>query len=251
MKTAKREQKIIGVLESRGEISVSELSELLEISESTLRKQLALMRDKGLVIRTYGGVMSVNRVPDETFESKMHKNVAEKRRIAELARTLIPDGATVALASGTTIYILGTLLADLKRGVVYSNSMQTADFLSHCGSLEVHICGGIIRSQTGTIIGNEVAEFFRGLRQLDYAFVGCDAIDSNGNVFSDNVSVATSEKTILLSAKHRYILCDSSKLGQSAVGHIASLKDCDGLITGAEERSLTERFKMLTDILYA
>lgn len=251
MKTARREQKIIGVLESRGEISVGELSRILEISESTLRKQLAQMRDKGLVIRTYGGVMSVNRVPDETFESKMHKNVAEKRRIAELARTLIPEGATIALASGTTIYVLGTLLTDLKRAVIYSNSMQTADYLSHCAGLEVHICGGIVRGQTGTIIGNEVAEFFRGLRQLDYAFVGCDAIDSNGEVFSDNVSVATSEKTILLSAKHRYILCDSSKIGQSAVGHIANLKDCDGLITGAEERGLTGRFKMLTEILYA
>ena len=250
MKTAKREQKIIGVLESRGEISVSELSELLEISESTLRKQLALMRDKGLVIRTYGGVMSVNRVPDETFESKMHKNVAEKRRIAELARTLIPDGATVALASGTTIYILGTLLADLKRGVVYSNSMQTADFLSHCGSLEVHICGGIIRSQTGTIIGSEAVEYFRGLKQVDYAFIGCDAIDSNGEVMSDNVSVATAEKNILLCARHRYILCDSSKIGQSAVAHITSLKNCDGLITGSPGSDITERYKTLTQVLY-
>ena len=153
MKTARREQTIIGLLDSRGEISVGELSSILEVSESTLRKQLAVMQQKGLVIRTYGGVMSVNQVPDETFESKMHKNIAEKRRIAELARTLIPDGATVALASGTTVYGLGTLLDDLKRGVIYSNSMQTADYLSRCANLEVHLCGGIIRSQTGTIIG--------------------------------------------------------------------------------------------------
>ena len=251
MKTARREQTIIGLLESRGEISVGELSSILEISESTLRKQLAVMQQKGLVIRTYGGVMSVNQVPDETFESKMHKNIAEKRRIAELARTLIPDGATIALASGTTVYGLGTLLDDLKRGIIYSNSMQTADYLSRCANLEVHLCGGIIRSQTGTIIGNEVAEYFRGLRELDYAFVGCDAIDSNGEVLSDNISVATSEKTILLSAKHRYILCDSSKIGKSAVAHITNLKDCDGLITGMEERGYADRFKTLTDVYYA
>ena len=82
MKTARREQEIIALLESRGDISVAELSGLLGISESTLRKQLAVMQRNGMVIRTYGGVMSVNRVPDESFESKLHKNMAEKRKIA-------------------------------------------------------------------------------------------------------------------------------------------------------------------------
>ena len=71
MKTARREQRIIGLLESRGEISVGELSEILDISVSTLRKQLAVMQQNGLLIRTYGGGMSVNRGPDERFESKL------------------------------------------------------------------------------------------------------------------------------------------------------------------------------------
>ena len=251
MKTAVREQKIIGLLESRGEISIGELSRILEVSESTLRKQLAGMQQKGLVIRTYGGVMSVNLVPDETFESKMHKNIAEKRRIAELAKTLIHEGATIALASGTTVYGLGMLLDDLKRGVIYSNSMQTADYLSHCAGLEVHICSGIIRSQTGTIIGNEVGEYFRSLKQIDCAFIGCDAIDGNGEVLSDNLSVAAAEKTILLSAKRRYVLCDSSKIGKSAIAGITNLRDCDALVTGVEERGFADRFKTLTKVLYA
>ena len=88
MKVTKRAQKIISLLETRGEISVHELSESLDISPSTLRKQLAEMQADGLVIRTYGGVMPVNRVPDETFENKRHKSVFEKRRIAERARSL-------------------------------------------------------------------------------------------------------------------------------------------------------------------
>ena len=109
MKALKREQKIIALLESRGELSVKELSEILDVSLSTLRKQLAVMQQNGLVIRTYGGVMSVNRVPDETFESKLHKNIAEKRRIAEKARALIPAGSSIALGSGTTVYTMANL----------------------------------------------------------------------------------------------------------------------------------------------
>ena len=251
MKAARREQEIIALLESRGELSVKELSGILDVSLSTLRKQLAVMQDNGLVIRTYGGVMSVNRVPDETFESKLHKNIAEKRRIAERARALVPAGATLALGSGTTVFGLANLLDDLQRGTVYTNSMQAADYLSRAAGLEVHISGGIIRSHTGTIIGNEAAEYFRALKQVDYAFIGCDAIDMRGEVFSDNLAVAAAEKTILLSAKHKYILCDSSKIGKTAVAHITGLSVCDGLITCRAASDVTESFEYISKVIYA
>ena len=250
MKAMKREQRIIALLESRGELSVKELSDILDVSLSTLRKQLAVMQANGLVIRTYGGVMSVNRVPDETFDSKLHKNIAEKRKIAEKTRTLVPNGATIALGSGTTVYGLANLLDDLPHGTIYTNSMQAADYLSRVAGLEVHISGGIIRSHTGTIIGNEVADYFRSLKEIDYAFIGCDAIDSSGEVYSDNLSVATVEKTILMSAKHKYILCDSSKLGKKAVAHITSLGVCDGLITCRSENTAVGQFALLTDVIY-
>ena len=249
MKTSKREQNIIALLESRGQISALELSEILGISVSTLRKQLASMQERGLLIRTYGGVMSVNRVPDETFESKLQKNVSEKRRIADAARKRIPGGATIALGSGTTVYELCMLMGNLNKTIVYSNSMQAADYLSRFVGLEVHICGGIIRSQTGTIIGNEVAEYFRELKQVDYAFIGCDAIDENGEVYSENLSVATAEKNILLCAKHRYILCDSSKLGRTALARMTSLSECDGLITGDTGSKELENYRSLTEVI--
>ena len=251
MKTVKREQMIIALLESRGELSVNELSSILDISVSTLRKQLSSMQANGLIIRTYGGVMAVNRVPDETFESKLHKNVAEKRRIAKKARALCRPGASISLGSGTTVYSLGHLLSDLSVGNIYTNSMQVADYLSSCPGLEVHICSGIIRSHTGTIIGSEASDYFRSMRQVDYAFVGCDAINSNGDVFSDNLSVASVEKTLLLNARHKYILCDSSKLGKSSVAHITNLEVCDGLITCPSGNSEAELLKYLANTIYA
>ena len=245
MKALKREQKIIALLESRGELSVKELSEILDVSLSTLRKQLAAMQQNGLVIRTYGGVMSVNRVPDDTFESKLHKNIAEKRR------SLVPNGASIALGSGTTVFGLANLLDDMQHATIYTNSMQAADYLARVAGLEVHICGGILRSQTGTIIGSEVADYFRALKQVDYAFIGCDAIDLKGDVYSDNISVAAAEKTILLCAKHKYILCDPSKIGKTAVAHITNLNVCDGLITCRSASDSAEAFKFLSHIIYA
>lgn len=195
-------------------MSVNELSVTLGVSVSTLRKQLADMQENRLVIRTYGGVMSINQFPDETFDSKLHKSVSEKRLIAGRARLLIQDGSSVSLGSGTTVYGLSTLLDDLRRGTVYTNSMQAADYLGRCACLEVHICGGIIRSSTGTVIGNEACDCFRSTK-VDYSFISCDAIDDDGNVYSDNLAVATVESAIISNAKHRYVLCDSSKLGKN------------------------------------
>ena len=250
MKTDEREQRIISILESRGEMPVNALGDILGVSVSTLRKQLAAMQSKGLVIRTYGGVMSVNRVPDESFDSKLHKSVSEKRLIAARARALIPDGAVIFLGSGTTVYSLSNMLDDLKQGTVYTNSMQTADYLARCASLEVHICGGIIRSATGTIIGNETTEYFRR-RTADYAFISCDAIDSNGNVYNDNLAVATAEQDIIRNAKHKYVLCDPSKLGKSSVAKIISLSDCDGLITCRTSSGIDEIYSFVTNVIYA
>ena len=250
MKTSVREQKIISILESRGKMSVNDLSDILGVSVSTLRKQLADMQDRSLIIRTYGGVMSINPVPDETFDSKLHKSVLEKRRIAAKARQIIGEGSVLSLGSGTTVYGLSSLLDDLHRGTVYTNSMQAADYLARCASLEVHICGGIIRSSTGTIIGSEACDCFGGIN-VDYSFISCDAIDDNGDVYSDNLAVATVEKPVILNAKHRYVLCDSSKLGKKSIAKIVSLKSCTALITVESDSASTDKLSCITNIIYA
>jgi len=242
MKTAVREQQIISILESRGEMSVNELGSILGISVSTLRKQLADMQDRKLIIRTYGGVMSINPVPDETFDSKLHKNVNEKRRIATKARTLVKCGDSVSLGSGTTIYALSNLLDDLDAAEIYTNSMQAAEYLANWAILNTHICGGIIRSATGTIIGSEAYNFFNNI-YVDHAFVSCDAIDDNGIVYSENLSVASVERAVLQNAKNKYVLCDSTKFGKRAVAQIADLSDCTAVITGSEGMRVTENLR--------
>lgn len=249
MKMQDREQKIIGILESRGTMSVNELSGMLGISVSTLRKQLSRMQANMLVIRTHGGAMSINPFPDETFDSKMHKSVAEKSRIAMKARSLVKNGETVALGSGTTVYALCNLLDDMVELVIYTDSMHAADYLAQNLSMEVHLCGGIIRSRTGTIIGNEACDYFSRLR-VDAAFISCDAIDDNGIVYSDNVAVAAVESAVIRTARRRYVLCDTSKMGKKSAARITSLASCTSLITGMTAGGLPGKIAGCTDVIY-
>lgn len=138
------------------------------------------------------------------------------------------------------MYALSNLLDDMDSATIYTNSMQAADFLAHCASLDVHICGGIIRSATGTIIGNEAYNFFNGIC-VDCAFISCDAIDDDGEVYSDNIAVAAVESAVLKNAKRKYVLCDSSKLGKRSIAHIVNLKECDALITGKSDSSVADK----------
>lgn len=137
----------------------------------------------------------------------------------------------------------------MERAAIYTNSMQAADYLARCASLDVHICGGIIRSSTGTIIGTEAYNFFNSIN-VDYAFISCDAIDEDGEVYSDNVAVATAESAILHNAVHKYVLCDSTKLGKKSVAHIYNLKNCDALITGKNDTLDTEALACICNIFF-
>lgn len=249
MKIQKREQKIISLLETHREISVNELSEILDCSLSTIRKHLAVMENEGLLIRTYGGARVIDRTIDESFDSKMHKGVHEKHRIAEKAKTLITAGASIALGSGTTVYSLSNFMDDLPAGVIYTNSMQVAVYLSNCPKLETHVSSGIVRGRTGTIIGSEVSEYFREIPKIDFAFIGCDAIDPNGDIFNDNLAVAAAERTLLFSAENRFILCDGSKFGKRSTARIANLRDCSGLITSGSSGSFLDMYRNLTNVI--
>ena len=249
MKKAEREQRIISLLDSRAEMSVEEMGRILNISASTLRKQLAEMQKKGLIIRTYGGVMSVNQVLDESFDSKQHKNTSEKMRMAVMARSLIEPGMAISLGSGTSVYSLGSAMNDLSSGTVYTNSMQVADYLGRCPSLEVHVCGGIIRSHTGTIIGNDVLKFFEK-HPSDIAFFSCDAVDSDGIVYSDNLATASSEYAVMMNAKKVYLLCDSTKIGKKSTAKITTLSECTAIITGTESEGIADDFKLVTELIY-
>lgn len=251
MKIQKREQRIISLLEMRGEVSVTELSAILDCSVSTIRKHLAVMEENGLLIRTYGGARVIDRTLDESFDSKSHKSVQEKQKIAKKAKTLIPAGAVIALGSGTTVYGFSALLDSLPAGIVHTNSIQVAVYLSNFPKLETHVVGGIVRGRTGTIIGSEVTGYFNDLKQtkIDYAFIGCDAIDANGDIFNDNLAVATAERTLLFSAEKRFILCDSSKFGKRSTAYIANLRDCSGLITSGAQTVIMDTYKGLTNVM--
>ena len=118
-------------------MSTEEVGRYLHIAPSTARKLLASMEEQGLLIRTYGGAISVDKNKDVALSQKMMTNMDRKKRIAACARKFVKDGDRIAVAGGSTLLEFCTKLHDLKYSTVFTDSLMAANVLITNHNIEV------------------------------------------------------------------------------------------------------------------
>lgn len=227
------ESYILYLLETRKRVTNAELCKLLNLSTSTVRKKLARMEQQGLLLRTYGGAASLDAERDETIGKKTRLNLPQKRAIATAASKFLRDGTRIALGGSSTVAELTSYVLKLKKTVVFTDSTLIASLISRSRELEVRINSGIVRSRTGCIVGPCAQDLFKN-HYVQRAFVGCDSFSLESGAGSDNILVGQVERSILLCARERYVLCDSTKLNQPSVCSYASLPEITALITDSD-----------------
>lgn len=218
------------LLNSRSRVSTEEVCRYLHIAPSTARKLLAAMEEKKLLIRTYGGAISVDANKDVSFSQKMLMNVSQKQKIAARARQFIKDGDRIAIAGGSTTFVLCACLQDLRGAVVMTDSLAAANVLSKNPNIEVQICAGVISQRTSCIIGANAMKTFSEAA-FDKAFIGVDGIDLEHGFWADNISIANVERCMAKAARQVFILADSSKMGRNSVQPLMALSDADYIVT--------------------
>lgn len=227
------ESYILYLLEVHRRISNSELCNVLNLSTSTIRKKLARMEEKGLLIRTHGGAVSTDAERDETMTKKLRINIPQKRAIASAASRYLDDGKILSFAGGSTILELAPYIMQLKSGVILTDSTMLATHITSNRDLEVHINNGIVRGRTGCVVGPGADLLFHSF-SADRAFVGCDSFSLENGASSANILVGKVEQSILKNAKERYILCDSTKLNQDSLFSFMPIGELTALITDDE-----------------
>ena len=227
------ESYILYLLESHKRVSNSELCKALSLSTSSIRKKLAKMEEKGLLIRTHGGAASIDADRDETMNKKSRVNIAQKRAIALAASKLLTDGETIALGGGSTISELVPYLLKMKRTIVLTDSTVIATLIMSNRNLEIHINSGIVRGRTGCVVGPS-SDILFSQYTIDKAFIGCDSFSLETGAGSENILVGKVERSILECAKATYFLCDSTKLNQTSLYSFAGLEEIAALITDEE-----------------
>ena len=225
-----RANQVLHLLNSRFRVTTEDVSKLLHIAPSTTRKLLASMEEKGLLIRTHGGAVSVDANKDISLAQKSLVNVDRKRMIALCARSYVKDGDRIAVAGGSTLLEFCGSLLDLKRSTVVTDSIASANVLLRNRSIEVQICAGIVSERTGCIVGTNAMQTFNAM-SFDKAFTGVDGIDLEQGFWGDNILISNVERCMAKAARQVFVLADSSKMGRTSVQAFMDLSGADVIVT--------------------
>lgn len=242
MLAIERRNEILEKLQTDRRVVVSELSQLYDVSEETIRRDLEKLVNDGYAIKSYGGAVINENVNIELpFNIRKNRNIIGKQHIAELIAGLVNDGDSIMLdASTTAVYIAKALQEKgLKNLTIITNSIEIIIELFDVQDWTILSTGGVSREGSFALVGPQTDRMLRNYH-VDKAIISCKGIDiSAGFTDSDDLH-ANNKRTMLKSAKERILAIDSSKFDRIAFTEIGTLDDLTAVITDEkpEERWL-------------
>ncbi len=242
-----RREYILNQVKKTGSASAIDIARTLDVSETTIRRDLNRLAKKNLVKRTYGGAMAIKPVGVEMkFNTQKEKYIQEKKRIAHAASRLIEDGDVVLLEAGTTGFQTALNLTHIKNLTVVTNNCDIATLLAKTNpQFTIMLSGGVLRTDTHSLVG-PIADYAFENINVDKAFIGITGIDIDKGITATDYIEARTKKMLIKSAKRVIALCDHSKLGHISVNYIAPVNIIDVLITDSEaDISFLEKLRNL------
>lgn len=240
--TKERRAIILQQISKKNSVSINELKEMFNVSEVTLRKDLNAMHNARLVIRTRGGAMKIPDVEkgsDIPISTKKFDNVREKEGIGKLAATLINEGETILLDSGTTTLEIAKNLQRFSHLTIVTNAMNIALELQKYERFTVILLGGHIRPTSLSTVG-PIAEANIKSLFCDKLFLGVDSFSVGTGVSTPNMEEANLNQTMISMAKEVIAVFDYSKCQRRSFAHICRLEDLDAIVS---DRRFPSRLK--------
>jgi DeoR family transcriptional regulator of aga operon len=240
--TIKRRSFIMQQLEENGQVSVNDLSLMFGVSEVTIRNDLAKLEKKNLLIRARGGAMKINRAStDFELSDKQRIHFLEKQRIGKLAASLVNDGDTIIIDSGTTTMEVARNLENVKDLTVITNALNIAIQLAKFKTINVIVPGGMVRNESQSLVGSNSTDSFRNL-YCDKLFLGVDGFDTTYGLSTPNIEEAHLNQIMIEVSKQVITTADSTKFLRRSLAHICPVSRVDVLVTdsGIDKNLLQE-----------
>ena len=242
---SERKQLILDEIKEKKFLQLEEMVQLLDSSESTVRRDLDELELEGHLRRVHGGAEVISKLQsEESILEKSIKNVQEKMEIAQKALSLIEDGDVIFIDAGTTTELLVELL-DRRNLTVVTDSIHHAAKLVD-KNFKTIIIGGFVKQSTDASIGRAAVEQISQLN-FDKAFIGMNGVDESFLTTPD-MEEAAIKKTIIENAQKTYVLLDASKIGQVSFAKVARIERVT-LITNHSESVLFNKIKEKTEVI--
>ncbi len=232
MLSFQRREEIKRLLLQQKSVTVGEIARKFQVSDETIRRDLAVLCNEGFCTKTYGGAsLSVRSASTTASSIKKNLRVAEKKRIAEIAATQIKPKDCIFLDHSTTAAELCTEIRSLELTVV-TNSLWVIRELANQENIDLVVTGGSVRVLDQGMFGAEALTFLRH-HYFDKAFFSCRSLNLTKGVFDANEQVASFRQILAEQSARSFLMADSTKFGVPGFVHIMPYKELDVLITDA------------------
>jgi len=230
-----RRSRVLELVRVRGFASLPDLAGELNVSESTVRRDLDYLEDSGVARRTHGGgVFYTGPSPKLShFDLKQSVEWDKKRQIATEAAKLIEDGDTVLLDGGSTTYELARALAGRPLQVV-TNSLPVAMLFSSSDTVDLVLVGGYVHRRTGVSMGPYANQMLAEL-SVRRAVLSVAGINERG-YFNSNLLLVETERAMMNAADEVIVVADSTKFGRTCLSHLSELGKAHVLVTDGDIR---------------
>lgn len=226
MQKSKRITMIKDYLLTHKDVQVSDFTKFIDVSESTIRRDLRELANEGFLKELYGSVVLVERNDkDVLFDERMMKNLQEKNRIAKKAAAKIKDNSFIYVDAGsTTLQIIKYIEA--KNVTVVTNGIHTAlELAKH--EIECHLLGGELKVVTMAIIGEEAVDSMSKM-YFDISFIGTNG-NSEVGFSTPDIREGILKAKVVERSRSAFVLADSTKKDKTTSFVFASRDEC-GLI---------------------
>lgn len=230
MLTSQRHEEILRIIQEKGAASVTELTEMLNASESTVRRDLMALAKMGKLNKVRGGATLNEKdliLREDNIDDKLKKQIAEKRAVASYAAAQIQSGDFVYLDAGTTTLLMLEFLQ--VKGVTFvTNGIVHARELVKKG-YKTYILGGELKSTTEAVIGLAAAQNLQNYN-FSKCFIGTNGITVKQGYTTPDTDEAYLKAAAIARSFVSYVLADSSKFGKVSTVSFAPL-DAAAIVT--------------------
>ncbi len=223
-----RHSKILKLLTENKKVEVTKLSELLDVSQVTIRKDLINLENKGLIIREHG-FATLNSSDD--INNRLAYNYEIKRRIAQIASELVDDGETIMIESGSCCALLALEIAKTKKDItIITNSAFISEYIRKYPNIKIILLGGEYQKESQVMVGPItkicVQNFF-----VDKLFIGTDGFSKNSGFTGKDYMRSETVRDMANQANNVIILTESTKFSQKGVVNLITIDLISSVIT--------------------
>lgn len=234
---AGRKAVLAAYVQEAGEVTVAELASRLDVSTDTIRRDLDRLDRDGVLIRTHGGAVSLQSLPqaDTGIDVRLRLQASAKETIGALAATLVQDDSVVMINAGTTNLAVARHMRERRGLTVATNSLRLPAELSSKVYRDLYVFGGTYHQVAQATIGPVSFQTAVGGKKLgvqcDLALLAVGAVSVEGGYSTSNVAEAVMMSEMMANASRVAFLADSSKFDRRLFAQVAELGRADYFVT--------------------